>query len=237
LYKKIYFRAYQGAIPADYYRNLQKAIDENPTLNLNINTIYESWALQGGYPVLHVTRQITEDKVALLLSQEQYWSKDTETKTNALWWIPYNVATNKNPNFDSTNFDGWLSQRETTITIDASVTADDWIVLNKQQTGYYRINYEIRMWKLIGEQLKTNAAVIHPNNRGQLIDDAFNLARSKHLEYSVVLELIEFLKDEIDYVPWAAANTGLRYMKQMLIASEHYKEFQVKFTLYLNFLN
>jgi aminopeptidase N len=204
---------------------LQRAIDENPVLEIDINEIYESWALQPGYPIVHVSREITQRNVVLRLSQEQYWSKDTEPKTNRLWWIPFNVATSKIPDFQTTTPDGWLSTIAGTFTLDR--TDDNWVILNKQQTGYYRVNYDSDLWQLIGDQLKRDATIIHPGNRGQLVDDAFNLARSGHIDYDVVLELIEFLNEEIDYLPWSPANIGLKYMKQMLTSSVHFEEFQI----------
>ena len=43
-------------------------------------------------------------------------------------------------------------------------------------------------------------------NRAQIIDDAVNLAYSKHLEnYEIPLGVITYLINENEYLPWAAA--------------------------------
>ncbi|GAV01256.1 hypothetical protein RvY_11995-2, partial [Ramazzottius varieornatus] len=55
----------------------------------------------------------------------------------------------------------------------------NFIVANVQQTGFYRVNYDGENWKRISEFLSNPVQVnfIDEVSRGQLIDDAFNLAR------------------------------------------------------------
>lgn len=69
---------------------------------------------------------------------------------------------------------------------------------------------------------------IHPVNRAQLIDDALNLARSGRLPYSTAMQLVTYLADEDDYIPWVSANNGLMYLDRLLANSEGYDDFKVK---------
>ncbi|MEQ2312735.1 hypothetical protein AMECASPLE_034273 [Ameca splendens] len=52
-----------------------------------------------------------------------------------------------------------------------------WLLGNINQTGYFRVNYDLQNWKLLIQQLHSNPQIISVGNRAGLIDDAFNLAR------------------------------------------------------------
>lgn len=67
---------------------------------------------------------------------------------------------------------------------------------------------------------------MHVLNRAQLIDDAFNLARSGQLSYTILLDLIEYIKQEFDYAPLHSFFRGLENLDRNLINTEVYKDFQ-----------
>lgn len=45
-------------------------------------------------------------------------------------------------------------------------------------TGFYRVNYDLTTWRLLVEQLQRDHLIFPESNRAQLLDDAFNLAKS-----------------------------------------------------------
>lgn len=93
--------------------------------------------------------------------------------------------------------------------------------------GYYRVNYDETNWKLITDYLKgENFENIHVLNRAQLVDDAFNLARSGRLSYSVLFDLAEYIRQETDYAPLYSLFTGLTYLNRYLIGTDIYDEFK-----------
>ena len=94
-------------------------------------------------------------------------------------------------------------------------------------SGYYRVNYDEKNWALIIGQLLEDPRPISVVNRAQLIDDAFNLARVGRLSYSTALDLTSFLQTEVDYVPWKAMETALRFFDAMLSRTPAYGDFQV----------
>lgn len=64
--------------------------------------------------------------------------------------------------------------------------------------------------------------MIHPINRGQIIDDAMALLRSGHLKVKILLEILKYLQYEVDYIPWLAATTNnLEYLKRVLNDYSH----------------
>lgn len=97
--------------------------------------------------------------------------------------------------------------------------------------GYYRVNYDVKNWKMIIDQLERDHLQIHVINRAQLIDDALNLARVGLLDYELALGVTSYLKNEKEYIPWAAALSNLKYLRNMLQRSAAYGDFKVCFII------
>lgn len=61
-----------------------------------------------------------------------------------------------------------------------------------------------------------------------MIDDAFTLAKAKILEYSLVLRLSEYLKNENDVIPWHTAKNSFSFMMSRMRRCSHgHKSFKV----------
>lgn len=81
--------------------------------------------------------------------------------------------------------------------------------------------------KLI-KQLKDDPTAIHTNNRAQLIDDAFNLARAGRLNYTIPLYLSEYLENENSVIPWYTIRSRFSILLVRMRRSEQgYKDFKV----------
>ena len=73
-----------------------------------------------------------------------------------------------------------MSDTEKTKEISVPVTDDTLpVIMNVQETGYFRVNYDDQNWKLIIDQLNEDHEQIHVINRAQIIDDAMNLAQDR----------------------------------------------------------
>lgn len=68
-------------------------------------------------------------------------------------------------------------------------------------------------------------------NRAQLVSDALNLARAGALNYSMALEVTQYLTQELDYLPWKAAFNGFTHLNSMLSKTGGYDKFKVKYIL------
>merc|ERR1719192_759391 len=88
------------------------------------------------------------------------------------------------------------------------------VIFNVQQTGFYRVNYDKKNWKLIAKQLQRNHTAIHVINRAQILDDAFNLAKSGLLDYEVALSLTSYLNTMLKRT--AAYGDFKRYMLHLV---------------------
>ena len=88
----------------------------------------------------------------------------------------------------------------------------------------------MRNWQLISNQLKNDSSKIALLNRAQILDDAFNLARSSMLPYDFVFTLTEYLRhNEYDFSPWAAFLDNISDLSNLLEATPSFEYFQVKF--------
>lgn len=100
--------------------------------------------------------------------------------------------------------------------------------LRLQLSGYYRVNYDAKNWRLIIQELnKASFKRIATINRAQLVDDALNLARAGKLDYATALDVTSYLAHETEYLPWKAAFTAMSYLDSMLVKTEGYDKFRV----------
>lgn len=81
--------------------------------------------------------------------------------------------------------------------------------------GFYRVNYDETLWSRVTNALKqTNFSGIHVVNRAQIVDDSYMLARAGFLTFGEVLKIVEFLEDEVEYIPWYPASSLFSYLLQ-----------------------
>ncbi len=120
-----------------------------------------------------------------------------------------------------------MSDTEKTKEISVPVTDDTLpVIMNVQETGYFRVNYDDQNWKLIIDQLNEDHEQIHVINRAQIIDDAMNLARAGKLSYEIALGVTSYLNNEVEYIPWTAALNGMSYINRMLKRTPSYGYFK-----------
>ncbi|CAD1469611.1 unnamed protein product, partial [Heterotrigona itama] len=183
----------------------------------NVSQFMFGWTNTRGYPVVFADKSddgtITLSQVRLTIKRfslnvQKSFSTYEDTKD---FWIPITMTTATEQNFLSTAVKTWLQGDYEKISIESP---DKWFILNIQQSGYYRVNYDTKSWKLLIEALNSNHTVIHVTNRAQIIDDLLNLARAGWVDYEVVLQGATYLLEEHDYVPWKAFFNGMSFLLQ-----------------------
>ncbi|XP_055550407.1 uncharacterized protein LOC129732954 [Wyeomyia smithii] len=226
LKKYLLSREWAAATPDDLYAGLQAAISSESALpaDSTVKEVMETWTTAAGYPVLNVRRSYQSKDV--IISQERFYA-DKVLPNEHVWYIPYNVANERDGDFELNTFD-WLTTKSGKVTID--VEPEEWLIFNRQQFGFYRVNYDTRNWQLLTDALVASPASFHHQNRAQLIDDAFYLARADLLDFGVVLEMMFALRNDYAYLPWAAGNNVLTYLYNKLRGTEHY----IPFVFYVN---
>nr|AAP44965.1 midgut class 2 aminopeptidase N [Spodoptera exigua] len=216
----------EAVVPSQLYSALQQALDESDhTIPFQIIDVMSRWAYQGGFPVLTVTRSAAAAN-SITVAQERYLTDNKLTSPDR-WHVPINWVLSTNPDFSDTKPQAWVRPTFPALSFDIpGLTQADWYILNKQQTGYYRVNYENSNWLALAGALDTDHSVIHVLNRANLLDDAFNLARNGRLNYQIALSLSRYLVKEKDYIPWGAINPSFTYLDSVLSGSSIYSLFQ-----------
>lgn len=172
---------------------------------------------------------------------QKHFALKPEDETDVSFDIPFNFATASNGDFENTAPLGWIPRGMKSMLVkptpENSWVTNDWVVVNKMQTGYYRVNYDERGWDLIiSELVNGDLNKIHYTNRAQLVDDALALAEANQLDYGTVFDLLIYLKNEREYLPWAAADSGLSDLNILLAGTKYYNLFKVYSIHFLQFL-
>eukprot|EP00076_Gallus_gallus_P018414 XP_015138490.2 thyrotropin-releasing hormone-degrading ectoenzyme [Gallus gallus] len=219
---------YGNAARNDLWNTLSKAL-KRVGKSVNIQEVMDQWTLQMGYPVITILGNETADNV-IVISQERFvYDSDTKTKDSGLgdnsylWQIPLTIAVGNTSHISSEAII-WVSNKSEHHRIPALEEAS-WLLGNINQTGYFRVNYDIRNWRLLINQLTRNHEVISVSDRAGLIDDAFNLARAGYLPQNIPLEIIRYLSEEKDFLPWHAASQALYPLDKLLDRTENYNIF------------
>lgn len=122
--------------------------------------------------------------------------------------IPIDFTTSQNKS--STQSQYWLPEGTTnTAIVLGKLDFPDWVAVNPEQYGLYRVDYSNGLWAMFANELLSDP---EPFNRAQLISDASTLA-SLRLTYLLnYLNLIRYLPTESDVFAWRAARISYEKM-------------------------
>lgn len=206
----------------------ERLLDRNAT----VKDIMDTWTLQVGFPVIHISKHPNTNVVRL--EQERFVYKNlngeaNKTEEDPLWWIPITYTTAEELDFENTRPITWIPRSKIYEIESRNLSAADWFIFNIQQSGYYRVNYELQNWQAIMDHLMDvkKFRQISPSNRAQLIDDSMNLARAGYLSYDVAMNLTRYLTHEDDTTAWKAAMNAFNFLDAMFGSMGEYDVFKV----------
>lgn len=226
--------SYQSATQDDLWMALTLEAQRSGVFDnsMSVKEIMDTWTLQTGFPYIQVTRNYEDNKINF--EQRRFVLMETNStdvqmnEKDPLWWVPITYTTERESNFTVTKPSHWM-KAEKNIVVEQEIDSSEWLIVNLQVTGYYRVNYDITNWNLIIEHLNNPRRYheISQSNRAQLIDDAMNLARADLLDYTIALGVTKYLNHEKDYVPWKTAISNLLYIDSMFIRTPDYDKMKV----------
>nr|AEO12696.1 aminopeptidase N3a [Ostrinia nubilalis] len=221
-------RSFETALPIHLFQALQDAAVEAGAIaeygeEFNIIDYYKTWTEQGGHPVLNV--EIDHQTGLMTIYQRRFNINSGYSTPTTNWIVPITFATASDPDFNNTKPSHII--RDGITVINRNSIGDEWVIFNKQQTGYYRVNYDDYSWNLIINALRgPDRTQIHEFNRAQIVNDVFQFARSGIMTYTRAFNILSFLENETEYTPWVAAITGFNWIRNRLIGSSYLAELE-----------
>ncbi|XP_041637312.1 thyrotropin-releasing hormone-degrading ectoenzyme-like [Cheilinus undulatus] len=216
---------YSNAARDDLWSKLSQAM-RSEGRDINIGEMMDRWTLQMGYPVVTISKNQSEQLPShyITVSQEHFlYGQEVKINNSLQWQVPLTVAVGNSTTVSSESLI-WINNKTETHRI-GQMDDKTWLLGNINQTGYFRVNYDLQNWKLLIQQLHTNPQIISVGNRAGLIDDAFNLARAGYLPQGVPLQLIGYLPEETSFLPWHAASRALYQLDKLLDRTDDYSLF------------
>ncbi|XP_008936826.1 PREDICTED: aminopeptidase Q, partial [Merops nubicus] len=189
--------SFSNANQDDLWTHVQMAVDAQDEVQLpaSVKQIMDSWTHQKGFPVL--TLNLTTGTI----SQEQFLNRKNENRTNSYnntWIVPISWMRN-----GSSQPLVWLDTSSKVFPeMRVSESEYDWILLNVNLSGYYRVNYDQLNLKRLSRLLEINPKAIPPVSRFQLIDDVFALTQFGYIQIETALELTKYLAREDELFIW-----------------------------------
>ncbi|XP_073693463.1 aminopeptidase N-like [Garra rufa] len=219
LHNYLHEYAYSNTVYTDLWGKLQEVnADSSIRLPTSINEIMNRWILQMGFPVITIdTRTGSISQQHFLINSEAV--VDKPSGYNYEWFVPITWMKS-----GSNMGQHWLLAKNDSYK--PMKTNTDWLLANLNVTGYYRVNYDPQNWERLVTQLTLNHKVIPVLNRGQIIDDAFNLARAEIINITLALRTTKYLSEEMEYIPWESAIRNLEYFFLMFERTEVFGPFQ-----------
>jgi len=200
----------------DLWMSLSKATNSG----VDVKSLMDTWTLQMGYPVVTLSKEsstcfATQKHFLTSLSGKPTLTSPFQYK----WDIP---LTYKTPSKSGTlMFNRTQAKQEVPCPKDG-----EWIKFNVDNKGFFRSNYDKQNWKLLGEQLKNSHEKFSSSDRANMIDDAFELARTGMIPYDVALDLTQYFNKEQNYAPWYTLMESLGYISSMLEGRPGYSVYE-----------
>uniref|UniRef100_A0A8C9SC67 Aminopeptidase n=1 Tax=Scleropages formosus TaxID=113540 RepID=A0A8C9SC67_SCLFO len=178
--------------------------------NIQVAEMMESWTKQEGYPVITINTSSGE-------VSQRHFLLNQSAEQNLTWHVPIKVMKSglREVKLDLMQYSPLTVSKPT-----YKSREEEWILANVNSTGYYRVNYDLENWRRLVMQLETQHQEIPVISRGQLIDDAFNLAVARQINFTLALDTTKFLRKETEFIPWNSAIKSFQYLKHLLDFTE-----------------
>ncbi|XP_006822493.1 aminopeptidase N-like [Saccoglossus kowalevskii] len=196
---------YESVVSDQLWQELTQA--DRGHRNTNVKMVMDTWTLQHGHPVVTVTRT-SEAKASVV--QDHFLSDPNDEPTDQyanlgyLWYVPLTYTHASEADFTNPNFE-WLQNTDEPGEIDLRDAGSlDWVVVNINQVGFYRVNYDDENWERLAVALKEDVdfQVFPAPTRTALLDDCFKISQAFYTDNVNCHRLSEYMYRETEYPTW-----------------------------------
>lgn len=165
-----------------------------------VHDVMASWTKQKGFPLITVNQKRDGTNRILTLSQSKFAAdgKVAESEKELTWMVPLTIVTASSP--DAAVLTPLLSNKTADIVV-PNVSTSDWIKLNQDSVGVYRVQYSSEMLQDLLPAIESKA--LQPIDRLSLTSDLFALVQAGKNSTVDVLRLLEAYKEEDQYSVWS----------------------------------
>lgn len=147
-----------------------------------------TWEDQAGFPIIHVEKSGSK----FILTQNRFGGGEE------IYSIPISYASKSDLNFENKTPKFWMM----TKTAEIDFLNDEWIILNIQLTGYYKVSYSKNMYMNFLEILQTDYNSISYLHRGQFFNDFKTMVTESTIETIYGLEVLSYMRQETEFYVW-----------------------------------
>lgn len=204
---------YDNASTNDLWESLQ-AESGKP-----VKEIMETWIKTTGYPYIVVDIDRGEDINEISVSQRRFtYTQNTGDKNHKdTWPIPINtIDSNDNSSMCL------LTQESQKFPI-PKINKEDWLKLNVDQTGFYRVQYPQYDLQLLNNAVKQK--LLDAPDRLGLISDSFAMVQAMLAPASNFLTQSSSYKTETSQPVWSELLYGMRYIQNLIYKQDYYNIF------------
>ncbi|KAJ8285500.1 hypothetical protein GJAV_G00027510 [Gymnothorax javanicus] len=179
--------------------DLWNSLSQTAAKSFSVSGTMKSWTRQKGFPLVTLQRNGTR----LKLSQERFLlSVDSSNSTadhasDDLWHIPLSFINDSCSLKPECKQVARLTERTMTLDVPEGVK---WLKFNFKNEGFYIVHYEDG-WSELINVLRSNHALLSPEDRASLINNIFALSRLGKVPFHQVINLLEYLKKETETAP------------------------------------
>ncbi|CAL1528268.1 unnamed protein product [Lymnaea stagnalis] len=210
---------WENAVTDDLWESLS-----NVNNRYNVKHIMDTWTIQDGFPYINISvRSDTSGNTIVTATQRRFLSNpmvdvnEDASPFNYKWYVALDYLSSGGVNgtevMDMKNI-------EFTKNFMFSQANNSWIKFNHRQMGYYVVLYPEVMWKSFSNYLQQTHYtrwMLPSADRAGLLHDAFMMAAVGWASYQIPLEMMSYLDEEREYLPWSTAlKFGTNYLHQML---------------------
>lgn len=169
-----------------------------------VRSLMDSWVFQPGYPLISARLE----QNTLVLSQQRFLYLPDGATQQQLWQVPIFLRIKTTTGIQTQTL--LLTEKETRVSLS---TSPEWVVINADGPGFYRVRYSPELLTRLTNQLHTTLTAVE---RFNLVNDTWAATLAGVNPLASYLDLLQLFREENDHNVWAAILGSCHYLYRLL---------------------